>query len=145
MMSSIAHRRDLRILVVESPNLRDGFFLGDVQCLQQILLNLLSNAVKFTNYGDITIEITEIATGGGPVIRFAVSDTGIGIEPAHMDRLFQRFSQVDGSVSRKYGGTGLGLAICQRIVERYGGRMWAEGRPGDGATLHFTVRSREAH
>ena len=139
MMSSIANRRDLSIIVTKSPDLHDRYFLGDAQRLQQILLNLLSNAVKFTNYGGVVVEITNVRSERAPVIRFAVSDTGIGIEPAHMHRLFQRFSQVDSSVSRKYGGTGLGLAICKRLVTLMGGEIGAESTPREGSTFWFSV------
>jgi len=139
MMSSIAHRRDLSITIAEAPELAGRFYLGDSQRLQQVVLNLLSNAVKFTNHGGVTVTITDEPSNGGPVVRFAVSDTGIGIEPAHMDRLFRRFSQVDSSISRKYGGTGLGLAICKRLVTLMGGEIGAESTPGQGSTFWFTV------
>jgi CheY-like chemotaxis protein len=99
----------------------------------------LSNAVRFTNYGGVVVDVTVVASERGPVIRFAVTDTGIGIEPAHMNRLFQRFSQVDSSVSRKYGGTGLGLAICKRLVTLMGGEIGAESTPREGSTFWFTV------
>lgn len=139
MMSSIANRRDLSIAITEAPELAGRSYLGDSQRLQQVLLNLLSNAVKFTNYGGVTVKITDVPGDGGSVLRFDVSDTGIGIEPDHMNRLFQRFSQVDSSISRKYGGTGLGLAICKRLVTLMGGQIGAESTPGQGSTFWFSV------
>ncbi len=109
--------------------------MGDSIRLRQVLANLLSNAVKFTEKGEI--EVTVNARGGE--VHFAVRDTGIGIPGDRMDRLFQSFSQVDMSMTRKYGGTGLGLAISKRLVELMGGRIWAKSNPGVGSVFHFTV------
>src|SRR5919199_1615691 len=116
--------------------------VGDVTRLHQILLNLLSNAVKFTDAGNVTVSVTAHTLGNSEQskqwlipdspfprlyeIQFAVQDTGIGIAPEQMDRLFKPFSQIDASTSRRYGGTGLGLAISQRLCELMGGRMWVE-------------------
>lgn len=109
--------------------------LGDSIRLRQVLTNLLSNAVKFTEKGEI--EVT--ANARGREVHFSVKDTGIGIPGDRMDRLFRSFSQVDMSMTRKYGGTGLGLAISRRLVELMGGRIWAESSPGMGSVFHFTV------
>lgn len=121
---------------------------GDEARLRQILLNLLSNAVKFTDSGQITLLVTASSPTPGPQceLHFAVSDTGIGISPEGMERLFQSFSQVDSSTTRRYGGTGLGLAISQRLAELMGGRMWveSEGLPGKGSTFHFTILAEKA-
>jgi GAF domain-containing protein/CheY-like chemotaxis protein len=123
---------------------------GDAARLRQILLNLLSNAVKFTESGEVVVTIArEIekrrGTGKLPpmLLHFTVRDTGIGISPAGMARLFQSFSQADSSTTRKYGGTGLGLVISKRLSEMMGGRMWAEseGVAGKGAIFHFTFRT----
>jgi CheY-like chemotaxis protein/HPt (histidine-containing phosphotransfer) domain-containing protein len=127
-------------------------FIGDPTRLRQILGNLLTNAVKFTGVGEVVLSVgcEEIPDGGeGPGgrryrLNFAVRDTGIGIPADRMDRLFQSFSQVDASTTRRYGGTGLGLAISKRLSEMMGGRMWAESRPGAGSTFHFTVTAEAA-
>ncbi len=113
--------------------------LGDSSRLRQVLANLLSNAVKFTEIGSVAIRV-QLADEPGE-IHFAISDTGIGISPKDMDKLFQSFSQVDASTSRKYGGTGLGLAISRRLVELMGGKIWAESRQGLGSTFHFKIKT----
>ncbi|AOS43024.1 Signal transduction histidine-protein kinase BarA [Lacunisphaera limnophila] len=116
---------------------------GDITRLRQIVLNLLGNAIKFTPSGEIVVRI-EPADGGmveqGPVhLRVSVRDTGIGIPPEAIGRLFQSFSQVDASTTRKYGGTGLGLAISKKLAELMGGQMWVESEVGHGSTFLFTV------
>jgi CheY-like chemotaxis protein/anti-sigma regulatory factor (Ser/Thr protein kinase) len=114
---------------------------GDVTRLRQILLNLLANAVKFTERGEVVLTVSAQPSEEGQVrLAFAVRDTGIGLTPDGMRRLFQRFSQADSSTTRKYGGTGLGLAISKRLSELMGGSMWAESEgPGHGSTFHFTI------
>ncbi len=107
---------------------------GDSTRLRQVLVNLLSNAVKFTARGEVRLDVS-----AGADLHFAVVDTGIGIPPERLDRLFQSFSQVDASTTRQFGGTGLGLAISRSLVERMGGRMWVESAPGRGSTFHFTL------
>ena len=117
-----------------------GTIVGDVTRLRQVLVNLTANAVKFTAKGEVVITASAEPTDGGRhEIHFAVRDTGIGIPADRMGRLFQSFSQVDASTTRKFGGTGLGLAISRRLAEVMGGRMWAESTPGAGSTFHFTV------
>jgi GAF domain-containing protein/CheY-like chemotaxis protein len=115
---------------------------GDVTRLRQVLLNLLSNAVKFTDEGEVVLTVTGRPGPAGDVqLAFAVRDTGIGIAPQAMSRLFQSFSQADSSTARRYGGTGLGLAISRRLVELMGGEMSAESAgQGRGATFRFAVR-----
>jgi signal transduction histidine kinase/DNA-binding response OmpR family regulator/HPt (histidine-containing phosphotransfer) domain-containing protein len=123
--------------------------VGDVTRLRQILVNLLSNAVKFTEKGEVVLSVSsEQTSSGGPdaasgkhLLHFRVRDTGIGISPDQMDRLFRSFSQVDASTTRRYGGTGLGLAISRRLSELMGGTMWVESAPGKGSTFHFTIRA----
>ena len=116
---------------------------GDVTRLRQIILNLLSNAVKFTEVGEVVLTVSSRPVAAGEAeLTFAVRDTGIGLTPEAMGRLFQSFSQADSSTTRKYGGTGLGLAISRRLSELMGGRMWATSDGiGKGATFHFTIRA----
>jgi PAS domain S-box-containing protein len=113
---------------------------GDVTRLRQVLVNLLSNATKFTHHGEVLVSVDgKHAAEGNVELHFAVSDTGIGIPANRIDHLFQSFTQVDASTTRKYGGSGLGLAISRRLAEMMGGRMWAESTPGEGSIFHFTI------
>ena len=115
--------------------------MGDVTRLRQVLLNLLSNAAKFTEHGEVVVSVRQ----EGEQLHFTVRDTGIGLTPEGLARLFQSFSQADSSTTRKYGGTGLGLAISRKLVELMGGRMWAESDgPGQGSRFHFTLPLRTA-
>ncbi len=121
--------------------------VGDVTRLRQILLNLLSNAVKFTETGEVVLSVTARRLDAPePVyeLAFSVRDTGIGIPPDRINRLFESFSQVDASTARKYGGTGLGLAISKRLTEMMGGAISAESRVGHGSEFRFTVRAASA-
>ena len=114
--------------------------IGDPTRLRQILVNLLSNAVKFTDKGEVTIAVSDRRIeGDNHEIHFAIKDTGIGIPKDRISQLFQSFSQVDASTTRKYGGTGLGLAISKHLVEMMGGKIWAESEKGKGSTFHFTI------
>jgi PAS domain S-box-containing protein len=118
-----------------------GTIIGDPARLRQILINLLNNAVKFTDKGDVTVMVSgRKLEDNNHEIHFAIKDTGIGIPEDKMGRLFQPFSQVDASTTRRYGGTGLGLVISKRLVEMMdGGRIWAESKLGNGSTFHFTI------
>jgi CheY-like chemotaxis protein len=119
--------------------------VGDPVRLHQIILNLVSNAVKFTTKGKITISVRLLNEDSEKVtIEFAVTDTGIGIPENKIGSLFQPFSQIDNSTTRKYGGTGLGLVICKRLVETMGGKIWAESKFGKGSTFHFTIMTKDA-
>ncbi|HMJ63724.1 MAG TPA: response regulator, partial [Candidatus Binatia bacterium] len=128
--------------------------IGDATRLRQILVNLLGNALKFTSQGEVFVSVQahplprgaepggqEFPVPGSPwwEVHFAVRDTGIGISPDKLHRLFQSFSQADNSISREYGGTGLGLAISKGLVEVMQGRMWVDSVPGQGSTFHFTL------
>ena len=118
---------------------------GDAQRLRQVLVNVVGNALKFTEKGSVVVSVEKLAPATdaeNPAalrLHFAVRDTGIGVPPDRLARLFRPFSQADVSTARKYGGTGLGLVISRRLVELMGGRMWAESVPGEGSTFHFTV------
>ncbi|MFA6119871.1 MAG: ATP-binding protein [Sideroxydans sp.] len=114
--------------------------IGDFTKLKQILINLLSNAIKFTPQGEINVGVRlESDTADGLRLRFAVSDTGLGISQEQISRLFQSFQQADSSTTRKYGGTGLGLAISKRLVELMGGAIDVSSELGRGSTFWFTV------
>jgi signal transduction histidine kinase/CheY-like chemotaxis protein/HPt (histidine-containing phosphotransfer) domain-containing protein len=130
--------------------------IGDTMRLHQILINLVGNAIKFTDQGEVVVTVKsrllppaqEAALQPGdetPATRYeihvAVSDTGIGIPADRMDRLFQSFSQVDASVTRRYGGTGLGLVISRRLIELMGGQIWVESEVGKGSTFHFCLEA----
>jgi PAS domain S-box-containing protein len=117
--------------------------VGDLTRLRQILINLLNNAVKFTERGEVvvTVKAESIDAGDRHRLTFAVRDTGIGIAEDRRDRLFESFSQVDPSTTRRYGGTGLGLAISNRLVELMGGTMSVESSPGEGSTFRFTIEA----
>jgi PAS domain S-box-containing protein len=115
--------------------------VGDATSLYQVLINLLNNAVKFTDCGDISVHVScRPLQSGKTELRFSVKDTGIGIPQDRMVGLFQPFSQVDMSTTRRYGGTGLGLAISKKLVELMGGTIWAESEIGKGCTFHFTIQ-----
>jgi signal transduction histidine kinase len=133
---------------IRTPDTRDEVILyGDYQRLKQVMLNLVGNAIKFTHEGSITIS-AEVLPGKVLVqdeekpgsVKISVADTGIGVSLEKQDKLFQSFSQVDGSRTRQYGGTGLGLAISQKLIETMGGivNFFSMGE-GLGSTVTFTV------
>ena len=109
----------------------EGVWEGDPARLRQMLMNLLSNAVKFTRAGKVRLEVGRVRGG----LRIAVQDTGPGIDPAHLPRLFGKFSQVDGTVTREFGGAGLGLAICRELAVMMGGEVGVTSVPGQGSTF----------
>jgi len=115
---------------------------GDMTRLRQVLINLVSNAVKFTNQGGVYLVASLIKTSDNRIIlEFTIKDTGIGISPDKCHRLFKPFSQLDSSMTRKYGGTGLGLAICKSLVEMMGGDIRVESMEERGATFVFTIEA----
>ncbi|MDR7145477.1 ATP-binding protein [Rhizobium sp. BE258] len=115
------------------------WILTDATRVRQVVLNLLSNAVKFTSDGAVVLKMTRGMSEGTPVIRLAVSDTGIGIDEAGQEKLFKPFSQVDATISRKYGGTGLGLTICKEIIDALGGTIGVASVTGAGSTFWFEI------
>jgi signal transduction histidine kinase/CheY-like chemotaxis protein len=144
IIATAARAKGIRLDVT----IRDGVptsVIGDPGRLRQVLLNLLGNGVKFTEQGGVHLVASRVASEAGTVrLAVSVSDTGIGIPHDALPRLFREFSQVDGSISRRFGGSGLGLAISRRLVERMGGSMTVESAPGEGSTFGFGVLLREA-
>jgi PAS domain S-box-containing protein len=148
-----ASAKDLDLAYLVDPGTPEAL-VGDGSRIRQILMNLLSNGVKFTESGEIVVtveaeplpaaESSEGELESRYRMHFAVRDTGIGIPVERMDRLFESFSQLDASTTRRYGGTGLGLAISKRLSEMMGGTMWAESRAGEGSTFHFTIEAEAA-
>jgi signal transduction histidine kinase/ligand-binding sensor domain-containing protein/CheY-like chemotaxis protein len=118
---------------------------GDPGRLRQVLLNLIGNAIKFTDRGEVIIRVTNVsAQGGPPKIKFEVSDTGIGMAPEALARIFHAFSQADGSTTRKYGGTGLGLAIAKQLVTMMHGTITVESQLGRGTVIEFTAELQQS-
>ncbi len=131
--------KGLEFFMTVSPQIPE-YIIGDELRIVQILNNLLSNAQKFTSWGKITVEVFRTARVNDRMeLFFLVSDTGIGISDEDKEKLFQSFSQVDASISRKYGGTGLGLNICKQLVELMGGRIEVESKKNRGSNFSFSV------
>jgi two-component system sensor histidine kinase/response regulator len=123
-----------------------SLIVSDSVRLRQVLMNLIGNSIKFTNQGEIFVGVHALdLTNDNVTLNFEVRDTGIGISPDKMDRLFKPFSQVDSSTTRKYGGTGLGLVICERIVGFMGGAITVESKPGAGTTFRFSINAGVSH
>ena len=152
LLASRAAEKGLDLLYVIDPHTPEAI-VGDVTRLRQILVNLLSNAVKFTEKGEVVLTCDEstwdcsglrTTWAATPACCISRSVTLASAFPAdRLDRLFQSFSQVDASTTRRYGGTGLGLAISKRLSEMMGGKMWVESQVGVGSTFHFTMQCHE--
>nr|MBL8411607.1 PhnD/SsuA/transferrin family substrate-binding protein [Dechloromonas sp.] len=139
MMSDRAHAKGLDIII--SPDIPDLRLHGDMTRLQQALLNYTSNAVKFTERGTVSLACRLVETSASDVlVRFEVADTGIGIAPETVERLFAAFEQGDSSTTRRFGGTGLGLAITRKLAQMMGGDAGVESTLGEGSTFWFTAR-----
>jgi PAS domain S-box-containing protein len=140
LVTESARVKDLELIVHCQPDVPPAL-RGDVGRLRQILLNFATNAVKFTHAGEVAIlaRLDDEPNAGEVVVRLEVCDTGIGIDPAAAERLFEPFSQADASTTRRYGGTGLGLAICRRLAEAMGGTVGVYSIPGRGATFWLRV------
>ena len=138
-----AHAKRLKLLHSIAPDVPTNL-IGDVGHLRQILLNLVGNAVKFTESGSVTLSVRRVTgASGSPRLLFEVDDTGIGIAKEAQSMLFREFSQLDDSISRRFGGTGLGLAICRRLVTLMGGEIGVDSGVGRGSRFYFTLPFRE--
>ena len=137
--AALAEKKDLQLWLDVAPSAR-GLRRGDPARLRQIVANFVSNALKFTERGGVRIAIVGLGAGGREGLQVAVNDTGPGIAPEKTALLFQKFSQVDASTTRRYGGTGLGLAICRELAELMQGRVWAESVQGEGSTFFAELR-----
>ncbi|WP_193614220.1 response regulator [Nocardioides lijunqiniae] len=145
LVGESAAAKSLELLAYCSPEL-PPHLRGDPARIRQVLLNLAANAIKFTADGEVVVRAQlEDTTSEGVVVRFEVSDTGVGIAPDDQERLFDPFSQADSSTTRKYGGTGLGLAICRQLVTAMGGSLGVRSRLGEGSTFWFTLPLERAH
>ncbi len=140
LIAGAARGKRLEVLVLLDEEVPERL-VGDPGRLRQIILNLLSNAVKFTEQGSVTLRVDPQGDEEGRVrLRFTVTDTGIGISQEALPRLFQRFSQADSSITRRYGGSGLGLAISKRLAELMAGEIGVSSQAGEGSVFWFTVR-----
>jgi len=135
-----ANEKGIELCVLIEPAARAGF-RGDPTRLRQILLNLVGNAVKFTDQGSVTVEVGMRPPGGNglPRVQFTVTDTGIGMSEEVQEKLFRKFSQADGSITRRFGGTGLGLAVAKQLLELMGGEIGVESTLGDGSRFSFEI------
>jgi signal transduction histidine kinase len=131
--STLASEKNLALFIEETSE-QDLEIYADRTRLRQVMINLVNNGIKFTEAGKISLKVASLP---GARVLISVQDTGIGIAPDKLDAIFQEFTQVDASSTRKAGGTGLGLPISRRLVEMHGGRLWAEsnGIPGEGSTF----------
>jgi signal transduction histidine kinase/CheY-like chemotaxis protein len=139
MLAIKAHHKGLEFILDVAPDV-PAYIVGDSGRLRQILVNLIGNSIKFTQTGEIEVNVRTEANGSeGIILRCSVRDTGIGIPADRQLRIFDSFTQVDSSTTRKYGGTGLGLTIAAQLVGLMNGRIWVESEPGKGSTFCFTA------
>ena len=145
LFDSKAQEKGLTLITDVEPELHALRLQGDALRLSQVLINLCGNAIKFTHQGTVCVRIGWVAEDAASVtLRFSVSDTGCGIAPSDLARLFQSFMQVDTSMTRSYGGSGLGLAISHHLVTLMGGKFWVDSQPGTGSAFSFELRLQRA-
>ncbi len=141
LMSSKAIEKNLALQYSIARNV-PTYIYGDITRLRQIMMNLVGNAIKFTPKGIVTISVSLLKEQENKIdLLFEVKDTGVGIPPDKIGKLFRTFSQADASTAKTYGGTGLGLAISKNLVELMGGRIWVDSVPGQGSNFQFTIRT----
>jgi two-component system sensor histidine kinase/response regulator len=134
-----AHQKGLELMYDVDPDVPEAV-IGDPGRLRQILVNLAGNSIKFTERGEIVVSVKAVPSTGQTIeLQFTVKDTGVGVAADQQGKIFEAFSQVDGSMARKYGGSGLGLAICTKLVAMMSGRIWVESALQQGSAFHFTV------
>lgn len=134
-----AHDKGLELALDVASDVPD-WLVGDAGRLRQVVLNLVGNAIKFTHQGEVVVTVRLAGREADRAsLEVCVSDTGIGIPPDKLERVFEAFEQADASTTRNYGGTGLGLAIVRRLMQLMGGQVWAESTPGEGSRFHFTL------
>ncbi len=139
-----ADEKGLELLCDINPDLPETI-ASDPGRLRQIITNLVGNAIKFTDEGEVSVTLrSAYSVEAGPLLHVTVADTGIGIAPEKIDKIFESFNQADTSTTRHYGGTGLGLTISRRLIEIMGGRIWVESQVGRGSQFHFEVPLKEA-
>ncbi len=143
-LTALASVRAAQKKLVLTSSLTTGvpdWLVGDSFRLQQVLLNLVGNAIKFTEQGSVTLNVEPVTVDGTNIlVKFSITDTGIGIQPDKRQKIFESFSQSDTSTTRRYGGSGLGLSISKRLVEMMGGELGVESTPGEGSCFFFTCR-----
>ena len=140
VVSVQAHQKGLELSCHVLPDVPDRL-RGDPTRLRQVVVNLIGNAVKFTSKGEVAVRVECVEEDEeSATLTFTVRDTGIGIPPEHQAKIFEAFTQADGSMTRTYGGSGLGLAICSRLVDLMGGTIWVESKPNAGSTFYFRLR-----
>jgi CheY-like chemotaxis protein len=138
-LSLRAHQKGIELACHMLPHVPE-VVQGDPTRLRQVVVNLVGNAIKFTSLGEVVLRVDSSESAEDyALLHFSVRDTGVGVPLDKQQSIFDAFSQVDGSTTRKYGGTGLGLTICSRLVEMMGGRIWVESELGQGSTFHFTA------
>ena len=140
LLSIRSHKKGLELIYDIQPDVPEAV-IGDPGRIRQVLVNLVGNAIKFTEDGEVFVNVEEESHEDTVTrLHFIVKDTGIGISADQQEKIFEAFSQADGTTTRKYGGTGLGLSICTRLVTMMGGDLRVESQPGQGSTFHFTLR-----